>query len=133
MAVFLMVGLFIGVAGGSLGVLSGAFLAGPAISETVDGEWRLAGGGAAQTPPAPGERPGDRRPRLDRWYEAVTGQPLYPPRMFGVADEAGLPTVMYPWKLGLYFLAAVLVSVLAAVYPAAWAACREPMSALREG
>lgn len=132
MTIFLLVGLMIGLAGGVLGVAAGTFLAGPSIHETVDGRARLAGGGAAVTPLRPGEDPAGRRPRIDRWYEAVTGQPLYPPRMFGVADEAGLPTVVYPWKLGLYFLAAVLVSVLAAAYPAAWAACREPMSALRE-
>ncbi len=81
----------------------------------------------------PGEDPGGRRPRIDRYYEQITGQPLYPPRMFGIADEAGLPTVIYPWKLAIYFFAAVLVAVLAAVYPAAWAAWREPMSALQEG
>lgn len=132
MAVFLLVGLMIGLAGGVLGVAAGTFLAGPTISEQVDGQDRLAGGGAAVTPLRPGENAADRRPRIDRWYEALTGQPLYPPRMFGVADEAGLPTVIYPWKLALYFMAAVVVSVLAALYPAAWAACREPMSALRE-
>ncbi len=133
MTVFLLVGLMIGVSGGVLGVLAGSYLAGPTVYEKADREWRLAGGGAATTPLKPGEHPADRRPRIDRWYEAVTGQPLYPPRMFGVADEAGLPTVIFPWKLAVYFLAAVAVSVLAAVYPAAWAACREPMSALREG
>lgn len=133
LTVFLLVGLMIGLAGGTIGVAAGAYLAGPTVHETVDGESRWAGGGAAVTPLRPGENPTARRPRIDRWYEAVTGQPLYPPRMFGVADEAGLPTVIYPWKLALYFLAAVLVSVFAAAYPAAWAACREPMSALREG
>lgn len=133
MAVFLSVGLIIGVAGGALGTAAGYFLAGPAVSERVDGEWRLAGGGAAATLLRAGERAADRRPRVDLYYEAITGQPLFPPRMFGVADEAGLPTVIYPWKLALYFLAAVLVSVLAALYPAAWAAWREPMTALREG
>lgn len=133
LSVFLTVGLIIGVVGGALGVLAGCFLAGPIVSETVNNEKRLAGGGAVETPVGPGENEADRRPRIDRYYEAITGQPLYPPRMFGVADEAGLPTVIYPWKLALYFAAAVLVSVLAAVYPAAWAACREPMSALREG
>ena len=133
MTVFLLVGLFIGVAGGAVGVAAGAFLAGPLVSETVDGQQRLAGGGAVATPPKAWEKAADRRPRVDRYYEAVTGQPLYPPRMFGIADEAGLPTVVYPWKLALYFAAAVLVSVLAALYPALWAAWREPMSALREG
>lgn len=145
MTVFLLVGLVIGVSGGALGVAAGVYLAGPSISERVasasggggssgSGVGTLwAGGGAASTPVRPGEAASDRRPRIDRWYEEIAGQPLYPPRMFGVADEAGLPTVIYPWKLALYFAAAVLVSVLAAVYPAAWAACREPMSALREG
>ena len=133
MAIFLLVGLIIGVSGGALGVAAGTYLAGPMLSESADGKALWAGGGAAVTPVGAGERAADRRPRIDRWYEVVTGQPLFPPRMFGVADEAGLPTVIYPWKLALYFAAAVLVSVLAAVYPAAWAACREPMSALREG
>lgn len=132
MAVFLMVGLLIGVTGGLLGVASGAFLSGPLTLEKVDGTWRLASGGAVASPLKPQEKASDRRPRIDRAYEAATGQPLYPPRMFGVADEAGLPAVIYPWKLALYFLAAVAVSVLAALYPAAWAAWREPMSALRE-
>lgn len=133
MGIFLSVGLIIGVSGGALGILAGSFLAGPTVAERVDGELRLAGGGAIATPLRAYETASDRRPRIDRYYERVTGQPLYPPRMFGIADEAGLPTVMYPWKLALYFAAAVTVSVLAALYPAAWAACREPMSALREG
>ncbi len=133
MAVFLTVGLVIGAVGGSLGVAAGVFLAGPSVAETVDGRTRLAGGGAAETALRPGEDAAGRRPRIDRYYERITGQPLYPPRMFGIADEAGLPTVIHPWKLALYFFAAVLVAVLAAVYPAAWAAWREPMSALREG
>jgi ABC-type transport system, involved in lipoprotein release, permease component len=132
MTVFLMVGLLIGVSGGVLGVLAGSFLAGPLALEEQDGALRFAAGGAVATPLGATEKAGDRRPRIDRYYEAVTGQPLYPPRMFGVAGEAGLPTVVYPWKLALYFLAAVLVSVLAALYPAMWAAWREPMSALRE-
>ncbi len=132
-AVFLLVGLFIGVAGGALGVAGGVFLAGPSITETAGGETRLAGGGAAVTELLPGESAAGRRPRIDVYYERLTGQPLYPPRMFGIADEAGLPTVIYPWKLALYFLAAVLVAVVAAVYPAVWASWREPMSALREG
>lgn len=133
MAIFLAVGLLIGVTGGALGVLAGAFLSGPLISETADNEHRLAGGGAAATPVKPGETAADRRPRIDRWYEMVTGQPLFPPRMFGTAGEAGLPTVIYPWKLAIYFAAAVVVSVLAALYPALWAAWREPMTAMREG
>lgn len=133
MAVFLSVGLIIGVAGGVLGVAAGSFLAGPAVSERIDGEWRLASGSAAATPLRAWEKASDRRPRVDLYYEALTGQPLFPPRMFGVAEETGLPTVIYPWKLALYFAAAVLVSVLAALYPAAWAAWREPMTALREG
>ncbi len=132
MTVFLSVGLLIGVSGGILGVAAGSFLAGPLIFEEEDGGWRFAAGGAVATPLAATENAIDRRPRIDRYYEAVTGQPLYPPRMFGVAGEAGLPTVVYPWKLALYFLAAVVVSVLAALYPAMWAAWREPMSALRE-
>ena len=133
MAVFLMVGLIIGVIGGTLGVAAGVFLSGPTIGETVDGQSRLAGGGAALTQLKPGENASSRRPRIDKYYEQLTGQPLYPPRMFGIADEAGLPTVIYPWKLAIYFFAAVLVSVLAALYPAAWAAWREPMTSLREG
>lgn len=132
MVVFLTVGLLIGVTGGALGAAAGAFLSGPLTLEKVDGSWRLAAGGAVATPVKASEKASDRRPRIDIYYEAVTGQPLYPPRMFGTAGEAGLPTVIYPWKLGLYFLAAVLVSVLAALYPAAWAAWREPMSALRD-
>ena len=133
MVVFLTVGLVIGVSGGILGVAAGALLSGPLTSETADGEWRLAGGGAVATPVGVGERAADRRPRIDIWYEKIIGSPLFPPRMFGTAGEAGLPTVIYPWKLSLYFLAAVVVSVLAALYPALWAAWREPMSALREG
>ena len=133
MSVFISVGLLIGVSGGLIGVAAGVFLSGPTTFEELDGQWRLAAGSAVAAPLKAGETAGDRRPRIDRYYEIVTGQPLYPPRMFGIADEAGLPTVIYPWKLALYFTAAVVVSVLAALYPAAWAACREPMSALREG
>ncbi|MCC8180127.1 MAG: ABC transporter permease [Planctomycetes bacterium] len=133
MSVFLMVGLIIGLAGGILGVAAGLALAGPTTYERQSGSARFAAGGAVETPLGAGESASDRRPRIDRWYEALTGQPLYPPRMFGVENEAGLPTVIYPWKLGLYFAVAVLVAVLAALYPAAWAAWREPMTALREG
>ncbi len=132
LSVFLIVGLIIGLVGGALGVAAGCFLSGPVVMETIDGQRRLAAGGAVETPVRPGELESNRRPRVDRYYEQLTGQPLYPPRMFGVADEAGLPTVIYPWKLGLYFAAAIIVSVLAALYPALWAAWREPMSALRE-
>ncbi|MDR1519835.1 MAG: ABC transporter permease [Planctomycetota bacterium] len=133
MAIFLGVGLLLGTAGGALGIAAGAGLSGPLRYERVNGVPRLAAGGAAETPLAGLEKAADRRPRVDRYYEMITGQPLYPPRMFGLNGEAGLPLVIYPWKLALYFAAASLVSVLAAMYPAVWAACREPMSALREG
>lgn len=133
MCVFLIVGLLIGLCGGILGVAGGAFLAGPLTLEKVNGQWRLAAGGAVDKPLGPTERPEERRPRLDRYYESVTGSPLYPPRMFGVSGKEGLAVVMYVWKLVIYFAAAVLVAVLAALYPAVWAAWREPMSALREG
>ncbi len=132
MMVFLCVGLFIGVAGGVLGVAAGCFLSGPLTLERSGGEPRLAGGGAIVAPLGAREKAADRRPRIDRYYEAVTGQPLYPPRMFGITEEAGLPVVVYPWKLALYFFAAVLVAILAALYPAVWAAWREPMAALRD-
>ncbi|MDR3211272.1 MAG: FtsX-like permease family protein [Planctomycetota bacterium] len=130
--IFLLVGLVIGLAGGLLGTLSGAFLAGPLFFEESGNDWRLAGGGAVATPPHPWERLSDRRPRLDRYYQTLSGEPLYPPRMFGVSGEAGLPVVIYPWKLGLYFLAVLVVSSLAALYPALSAAWREPVTALRE-
>ena len=133
LSVFLMVGLIIGLVGGGLGVLAGCYLAGPTTVETVNNERRFASGGAIEAPLRPGESEAGRRPRIDRYYEAVTGQPLYPPRMFGIADEAGLPIVIYPWKLAIYFFAAIFVSIIAALYPAFWAARREPMSALREG
>jgi lipoprotein-releasing system permease protein len=133
LAVFLAVGLVIGVTGGALGVAGGCFIAGPFHYETSGGVKRLSGGGAVERELRPGESGAGRRPRVDRYYEGLTGDPLFPPRMFGVASEAGLPVVIYPWKLALYFIAAVLVSVLAALYPAVWAAWREPMTALREG
>ncbi|MDR2391138.1 MAG: ABC transporter permease [Planctomycetota bacterium] len=129
---FLIVGLILGASGGILGVAGGMFLSGPLTLETVGGETLLSAGGAVERPLSGLEKADDRRPRLDIWYEALAGQPLYPPRMFGISGEAGLPMLVRPWKLALYFFSAVLVAVSAAAYPAAWAACREPMSALRE-
>jgi ABC-type lipoprotein release transport system permease subunit len=132
MGAFLIVGLILGVAGGLIGVAGGTFLSGPLTLETVDGERRLSAGGAVERALSGLEKASDRRPRIDAYYEAMTGQPLYPPRMFGISGEAGLPMLIHPWKLALYFASAVLVAVFAAAYPATWAACREPMSALRE-
>ncbi len=68
-------------------------------------------------------------PRIDEWYEALTGQPLYPPRMFGIAE---LTTVIYGWKVAIYAIAATLIATLAALYPALWAGWQEPMEALRD-
>lgn len=132
-AIFIITGAIIGAGGGLLGTAAGCWLTGPITMQTLDGQRMLASGGAVAASAAPGEDLSARRPRLDRWYESVTSEPLYPPRMFGVASEAGLPAVIYPWKLALYFAAAVLVSVGASLYPALWAAWREPMTALREG
>ncbi|MDR1613490.1 MAG: ABC transporter permease [Planctomycetota bacterium] len=133
LSVFLAVGLIIGVSGGLLGVAGGCLLVGPLHSESSAGARMLTGGGAVRRELGANEAAAFRRPRVDRYYEALTGDPLFPPRMFGVASEAGLPVVIYPWKLAAYFAAAVLVSTLAALYPALWAAWREPMTALREG
>ncbi len=94
-AVFLLVGLLIGLAGTVLGVAGGYYSA----------------------------------PRIDRWYELLTGQPLYPPRMFGITS---LTIAIYPAKVALYALGAVVISVGAALYPALWAAARQPVEALRD-
>ncbi len=132
MTVFLLVGLIIGVAGGVLGTVAGCFLSGPLVSERHNGEWRLTSGSAVSSPLAATETEADRRSRIDSLYETVTGQPLFPGAAYR-ADGSGLPIAVYPRKVAVYFLAAVLIAVAAALYPAAWAAWREPMSALREG
>lgn len=61
-------------------------------------------------------------------WEFVTGEPLYPPHMFGTVSEP----VILPHKVATYALGAMLISVLSALYPAIWAGCREPVEALRD-
>lgn len=129
--VFLLVGLFIGGAAATLGAFGGTFFCGPLSLEQNGGKWMFAAGGAAASPKA-WEARNDVRPRIDRYYEDITGSPLYPPRMFGITSAAGLPIVIYPWKLALYVVVAVLVTIFAALYPAIWAAWREPVSSLRD-
>jgi lipoprotein-releasing system permease protein len=94
-ALFLLVGLLMGLLGSALGVAGGYYCT----------------------------------PRVDDWYEFLAGHPLYPPRLFGIEE---LTTVIYPWKVALYAAGATAVSVLAALYPALWAAWREPLEALRD-
>ncbi len=62
-------------------------------------------------------------------WEFFTGQPLYPPHMFGHASQP----VIYLHKVIVYAVGAVLISVLSALYPAIWAGCREPVESLRDG
>lgn len=102
---FLSVGLLIGLAGAAIGTAAGCLL----LSETA---------------PAPDAFDGDPgRVRIDLLYEKITGEPMYPLRMFGVG---GLTVDVRPWKVAGYAAGAVLVAVLAGLYPALWAASREP-------
>lgn len=61
-------------------------------------------------------------------WEFFTGDPLYPPRMFGIVSEP----VIYTHKVILYGAGAIVISVISALYPAIWAGSREPVEALRD-
>jgi len=128
---FLLVGLMMGGVGVGLGIAGGLTLAGPLRTDPSNNA-RWVGGSLAPPPEIGGSERNRPRPRVDRGYEWVTGQPLYPPRLFGVDADGGLPIVIYKWKLALYAGVGLLVALLAAAYPAGWAACREPVAALRE-
>lgn len=104
-AVFLLVGLAIGIAGTLLGLAGGYCVAEPGLFFV-------------------------KRPLLDVVFEYITGHPLYPPHMFGIEE---LPILIKAWKVLAYAAASVLLSVLAAAYPAFCAGRREPMEALRDG
>ena len=112
-AVFLLVGLMIGVVGAGLGTAGGYFLTGHTTVQSANLPDRVA-------------------PRIDAYWEQVTGYPLYPPRMFGVQGAKGLPVKVNHIKVLLYVIGAIMISVLAAVYPAVWAGLREPVEALRD-
>ena len=102
--VFLLVGFFIGFAGAALGTLAGYLLAQPGIF--------FAG----------------ERPLVDWIFEKFTGHPLYPVRMFEIA---GFRPIFGP-KAAYYAAGALVVSLLAALYPAVWAGLRQPIQSLRE-
>lgn len=112
LATFVAVGGLIGVAGAGLGLGAGlAWLR--EVPQTAD---------AAPDEPA--------RVWVDVAYKRVTGQWMYPPRMYGIE---GSMVLVNPWKAAGYALGAVLVSVLAGLYPACWAASREPARVLHDG
>ena len=95
----------IGLAGAVAGTLGGYLLAEPGLFSALGG-----------------------RPLVDWLFHQITGDPLYPPRMFLVGGVQPI----FGWKVGLYAGAAVLISLLAAAYPALWAGSREPLEALRD-
>ncbi len=66
---------------------------------------------------------------IDEIWTFFTGHPPYPPHLFEIE---GMPVVIHAWKVALYVVAANLLAVLAALYPAAWAGLREPVEALRD-
>lgn len=110
---FLTIGLVIGVAGAAMGLAGSLWLTSHIEVQQVGAPPRTA-------------------PRIDAYFEMMTGQPLYPPRMFGVLGSKGLPIRIVPWKVGAYALGAILIAVLAALYPALWAGRLEPVEALRD-
>lgn len=116
-SVFLLVGLMIGLVGSAIGLAGGTFLTSHTTVASVDENGK------------PYERV---TPRVDAYYEAITGQPMYPPRMFGIQGAKGLPVKLTWWKIRWYVAGAVLISVLAAAYPAVWAGRVEPVEALHD-
>lgn len=67
-------------------------------------------------------------PNVEALWESITGQELYPPHLFGVKH---LPVIVSPLRVVAYACAAVLMSVVAGLLPAVWAARCEPLEALR--
>lgn len=67
---------------------------------------------------------------LNEIFHALTGQKLYGPWMHGV--DSGMPVVLIPWKVAAYSGGAVVIALLASLYPALWAGFREPLEALRD-
>lgn len=65
---------------------------------------------------------------VDAIWMFFTGSHLYPPRMFGIASTP----VIHAWKVGIYAGGAVFISLIAGLYPAIWAGCREPVEALKD-
>ena len=65
---------------------------------------------------------------LSEIWEFLTGQPFYSPQLFGHTS----PPVIYVWKVAVYAAAALVISLLSALYPAVSAGCREPVTALKE-
>lgn len=102
--VFLLVGLLLGLCGSLLGVIGGYGL----MSEGLFIEGRTL---------------------LDWSYERLTGQKLYPPYLFEIPT---FPVRLFPWKVALYAGGAVLISVIASLYPSIWGGIREPLEALRD-
>lgn len=101
--VFILVGLLIGVVGSLLGVAGGYFL-------------------TAEVDPRFGAR-------IALWWYEISGEKLFPPRMFGVEK---LPIYIAHWKVFLYACGATLIAILATVYPAIWGGTRQPVEALRD-
>ncbi len=102
--VFMLVGFIIGLGGALLGVAGGYFL-------TADIDPRLG-------------------PRIAVWYNFFTGGVMFPPHLFEVEK---LPIHRDGLKVLIYAASAVVISTLAAVYPAVWAGRRQPVEALRDG
>ncbi len=67
-------------------------------------------------------------PHVSAVWEAFTGQPLYPPHLFGVEE---LPVRIVAWKVIARSLAAVALAVGASLPLALWAGWRPPLEALR--
>ncbi|MCX7933654.1 MAG: hypothetical protein N3A66_00160, partial [Planctomycetota bacterium] len=102
--VFLLVGFFIGLAGTAFGTLAGYLLAEPGLFFS------------------------NERPLIDWIFERFTGHPLYPVRMFEITGFQPI----FGSKVIYYAAGALVVSLLAALYPAVWAGLRQPIQSLRE-
>lgn len=114
-SVFLLVGLMIGMVGSAVGLGGAVFLT---SHTTLKGTYD---DGTTYERVAP---------RIDAYFEKITGTPMYPPRMYGIQGAKGLPVKLTWPKIRLYVLGAVLISVLAAAYPALLAGRVEPVEAL---
>lgn len=67
-------------------------------------------------------------PNINEVYHTLTGQPLYPPHLFGVEN---MPVYVDGGKAAIRAVAAVLLSVVATLPVAVWAGVQQPLEALR--
>ena len=69
-------------------------------------------------------------PHVGTIWEAISGEPLYPPHLFEVT--AKLPILIIWWKVFASAAGAIVVCLLSAVYPAFMASFMNPVDAVRD-